>query len=48
MDNENMTKQSQRIENLEKLVWSVFRALETYITISELEIQEKNEDETPE
>jgi len=47
MENENMTKQSQRVENLEKLVWSVFRALETYITISELEIREKYEDETP-
>jgi len=46
MDNESMTKQSQRVENLEKLVWSLFRALETYITISELEIQEKHEDET--
>jgi hypothetical protein len=48
MDNENTTKQSQRVENLEKLVWSVFRALETYITTSELEIQKKHEGEASE
>jgi len=44
MGNENMTE--QRVENLEKLVWSVFRALETYITVNELKIQEKHEEET--
>jgi len=46
MENISMETLNQRIENLENLVRSLFRALETYITVSELEIWTKEEHET--
>jgi len=45
-ENINLERQNQRIKNLENLVWSLFRALETYITVSELETQTRDENET--
>jgi len=39
MSNPTNTDLSQRVTQLEVLAWSLFRALETYITFSELEAQ---------
>jgi len=38
MQNINMEALNQRVKNLENLAWSLFCALETYITVSELEV----------
>ena len=45
MKNINIEALEQRIRNLESLAWSLFRALETYITTSELEVRLGSEGE---
>jgi len=41
MESPATNETDQRLINLETLAWSMFRALETYITISELETAAK-------
>jgi len=36
MDKHNVEKLEHRVIELEKLIWSIFRTLETYITFNEL------------
>ena len=48
MSNLSVKDIDQRVENLEILMWSLFRALETYITISELEAKTNKSDAKPE
>ena len=45
MEKFDLKELNQRIEQLEKLAWSLFRALETYITYNDLHRKGK-EDET--
>ena len=44
MDKVALEELKQRVDQLEQLVWSLFRALETYITYNDL--QKKKEDDS--
>jgi len=47
MNNRDLENLERRISELERLVWSMFRALETFVTLNELlekpEKRQKNE-----